>query len=198
MGTVPAAGRRGAAVAASAGLSLAATLAAWASLRWSQVFGWLALDRQALHAGELWRLWSAHLAHLDARHATINLAALALLALVAARMRCLRGLLLASALLMPAISLALLLALPRLQWYVGLSGLLHAWVAWLLLQYGGRIAMAGLVLLTAKLVFEATLPGTIDASFPVVPQAHVAGSVLGIALASAAACLGRLRESRTR
>src|SRR5690606_26595278 len=93
MGAGPAAGRLRAAVAASAGLTLAAALPAWAGLRWPGVFDSLVLDRAALGAGQWWRLWSGHLVHLDARHAAANLAALALLAVAAWRMRCVAPLL---------------------------------------------------------------------------------------------------------
>ena len=153
-------------------------------------------QRAALAAGQWWRLWSGHLVHLDARHAAVNLAALALLAVAASRMRCLAALLGASALMMPLASLGLLLADPGLQWYAGLSGLLHAWAAWLLLRHGGATGTAGLCLLAAKLLWE-TLPGTAGAaggSFPVALEAHRIGIVAGLLLAAPAAWRRRPRR----
>lgn len=194
MGAGPAAGRLRAAVAASAGLSLAAALPAWAGLRWPGVFEALVLERTALAAGQWWRLWSGHLAHLDAAHAAVNLAALALLAAAASRMRCLAALLGASVLLMPAISLGVLLADPGLQWYAGLSGLLHAWAAWLLLRRGGAPGAAGLCLLAAKLLWE-MLPGAAAGEgFPVVVEAHRVGAVAGLLLAAPATWRQRRRR----
>lgn len=189
MGTGSASGRVRIAGAAPAGLSLAAALPAWASLRWPGAFDAMALHRTAVATGEVWRLWSGHLAHLDIGHAAINMAALALAATIAARMHCLPALLKASVLLMPAISLGLLLTAPTLQWYVGLSGLLHGWAAWLLVRRGGWPMLAGLSVLAAKLVWE-SLPGSDRADvFPVVIEAHRVGAILGLAFAGVAARL---------
>lgn len=185
MGTGVAVGRTGTAVAASVGLSLAAGAVAWASIRWPSVFKALALDREALQAGEYWRLWSGHLPHLDATHALLNLAALAALVFVASRMRQLPALLACTLLLMPLLSLILLLAVPGLQWYVGLSGLLHGWVAWLLWRQGGLIAVIGYMLLAAKLTWEALRTNAPHTAFPVVTEAHLIGATIGIMLAIA-------------
>jgi membrane associated rhomboid family serine protease len=43
------------------------------------VQAWLRYERAPLAAGELWRGFTAHLVHADARHAALNLAGLALL-----------------------------------------------------------------------------------------------------------------------
>ena len=166
MGTGPAAGSGRVAAPAAAGLILAAALATWAGLRWPAAFDALVLDRDAVLAGQAWRLWSAHLLHLDARHAALNLAALALLALLAARMRLLAPLLGASLLLMPAIS----------------AGLLHGCVAWLLVRHGGAWALAGLAVLAAKLLWEALMPATPSGAMRVVVEAHQAGAIAGALL----------------
>lgn len=184
MGTGAAAGRVRAAAGAAAGLSAAAALPAWASQRWPAVFDALVLERAAVAGGQWWRLWSGHLAHLDGRHATINLLALALLAVAAARLRSLPALLGMSLLLMPLVSLGLLQAAPELQWYAGLSGLLHAWAAWLLLRYAGPLGAAGLCVLAAKLLWEALSPGDANAAFPVVLEAHRIGALAGLLLAT--------------
>lgn len=160
-------------------------LPAWASLRWPSVFEFLALDRGAVRAGEAWRLWSGHLAHLDVRHAALNLIALAVLAGIALRIRQLPALLGASLVLMPAISLGLLLAVPGLQWYVGLSGLLHGWAAWLLVRLGGWIAATGFLLFAVKLSWERWAPADEAIAIPVVTEAHLIGALAGLVLASA-------------
>lgn len=146
----------------------------------------LALQRAALGDGQWWRLWSGHLMHLDARHALLNIAALLLLAWLAARARQLRALLGMSVLLMPLLSLILLASLPTLDWYVGLSGLLHGWAAWLLLQHRGPwplAGLAGLAALAAKLGWEAIATPSTAAAWPVVSEAHLIGALLGALLA---------------
>lgn len=159
------------------------------------MFDALVLDREAVLGGELWRLWSGHWVHLDLRHAAINLCALALLALIAARMRQLRPLLARSLLMMPLTAVLLLLAAPGLQWYAGLSGLLHGWAAWLLLRHGGRTAAVGAVLLAGKLVWEQLAP-TALAAVPVIHAAHLAGAIVGAALALPGAWHARRRRAR--
>lgn len=197
MGTGPAAGSRWPAAGAAAGLTLAVALPALASTYWRSVFDVLVLDRDALLTGQFWRLWSGHLAHADAAHAGINITAFALLGLLAARLRTLPSLSVASLVMMPAISAGLLLALPDLHWYAGLSGLLHAWAAWLLLALGGWRALAGLSLLVAKLVAE-QVPQTLDPALPaVVTEAHVLGVLIGTlaAIATTTVCARRHRQS---
>lgn len=156
---------------------------AWAGA----AFDALVLDRNAVLGGQLWRLWSGHWVHLDPRHAAINLAALVLLAAIAARMRQLGPLLWASLLLMPLLALGLLACVPTLQWYAGLSGLLHGWAAWLLLRQGGWLAAAGAALLAAKLTWGLLAPSHGDAPFPVIHEAHLIGAIVGAALALPAA-----------
>ncbi|KAF1687303.1 rhombosortase [Pseudoxanthomonas broegbernensis] len=184
MGTGLAVGGGRIAPAAAAGLTLAAALAAWAGLRWTVAFEALVLDREAVLSGQVWRLWSGHLLHLDARHALVNLGALAILLPLAARMRALGPLLWTSPLLMPAIALGTLAASPGLQWYAGLSGLLHGWVAWLLVRRGGALAAACMTLLGVKLAWEAMAPGMV-AGLPVATSAHQVGVLAGASWALA-------------
>lgn len=166
-------------MAGAAAVVAIAAFAALAGLYWPGLWNACALDRDALLAGQVWRLWSGHLMHLDLRHAGMNLAALAVLSVAAMRWRLLAPLLLTSSLLMPALGLALLTALPGLHWYVGLSGLLHGWLVWLLLVRGGRLAWLGLVLVAAKLVWQGI--GGVEAW--VVQESHWLGALIGAAMA---------------
>ncbi|MBD9370322.1 rhombosortase [Xanthomonas sp. XNM01] len=144
----------------------------------------LLLERDGVLDGQLWRLWSGHLLHLDALHAAINITALAVLMHIAARMRQLGPLLVSSLWMMPLLSASLLLLSPGLQWYAGLSGLLHACAAWLLLRHGGVAMWTGLALLAAKLAWEQLSPAAAETSaFPVIHLAHLIGAGVGLALA---------------
>lgn len=161
----------------------------------ASLFDALVLDRDAVLGGQLWRLWSGHWVHLGLRHAAINLCALALLALIAAHMRQLRPLLYTSLLMMPLMATLLLVAAPDLQWYAGLSGLLHGWAAWLFLRHGGRVAAVGAALLAGKLAWEQLAPAA-DAAFPVIHAAHLVGAIVGAALALSGARRARRMRSR--
>lgn len=184
MGTGPAAGRTGvdaglapALIVACIGIALALALA---SLWWPGAFDLLVLEPGQLARGQFWRLWSGHLAHIDAPHAALNLAGAGLLALIARRRHELGALLRVNALMMPLLSVVLLWLMPPPQAYAGLSGLLHGWAAWLLLRRGGWIGTAGLLLIALKLLLE-SLPGyPVQYGFPVVLEAHRAGALIGL------------------
>jgi rhomboid family GlyGly-CTERM serine protease len=148
--------------------------------------------RRALALREPWRLFTAHFVHLGFLHALLNGVALVLLAhLFAGRLRAgaFFGLLAVSPILLSA---AFLLLLPDLQWYRGLSGVLHALyfagcVVWISDSTGRArwLPIAALVAGTAKVLVEQPW----DASFPVhevlkiavVPQAHLIGAIAGTA-----------------
>jgi rhomboid family GlyGly-CTERM serine protease len=147
-------------------------------------------DRAALSAGEYWRWLSAHLVHLDTRHAAINALAAGILVLLffdAFRglhwLACVSGAWL-------AINLGLWWLAPEVDWYVGASGVLHGVIAaGALVWWRARDPRAWilLALLGSKLVYE-YLQGTalgFSGDQPVVLAAHRYGSfggAFGVAL----------------
>jgi rhomboid family GlyGly-CTERM serine protease len=139
-------------------------------------------QRAAVAAGEWWRLLSAHIVHLDARHALWNAAGLALLwALFARSYRPWRWAL-ALALIVAAVAAGFWFLSPRLQWYVGASALLHgvfACGAIAMIRTGERLGWLAAIALAAKLAWEqwqGPLPLTHG---PVVTVSHVYGAVGG-------------------
>jgi rhomboid family GlyGly-CTERM serine protease len=75
---------------------------------------------------EPWRLLGAHLVHVNARHALINAAAWFVVARVFAPELGVRRQLAIAGAAAAAISAALWAAYPEIEWYRGLSGVLHA------------------------------------------------------------------------
>ena len=137
-------------------------------------------NREAIKAGEWWRLLSAHIVHLDSHHLLLNLMGLILiLASVCPGMttRELVSLLLMCEL---GISNLLLYLQPQLQWYVGLSGVLHGvWAAGAALCWMGmqkQLALYAWLVLVLKLIF---LNQGITTT-PVVSVAHMYGAVSGL------------------
>lgn len=148
--------------------------------------------RRSLLTTEPWRLLTGHFVHLSMLHALLNCVALLLLGrLFAGRLRAVE--LWAVLGIAPlAISLVFWAAMPELAWYRGLSGALHALyfagcVVWIRSTSGRtrRLPIAALLGGMLKVLLEQPW----DASFPfrewlgaaVVPQAHLAGAVLGTA-----------------
>ena len=148
----------------------------------------LRYDRAGLAAGQWWRLLTAHLVHLDLRHAVLNALGLALMWALFARDYSPRQWLLIVLGAVAAIDAGLWFADSTVAWYVGSSGALHGVMAAGALAHlrtGERDGwiLGGLLLL--KLVYEqwvGALP--LSGSDPVVVDAHLFG-VLGGAAAAA-------------
>jgi rhomboid family GlyGly-CTERM serine protease len=148
---------------------------------------WLRYDRQAILAGQIWRLFTGHLVHLGWPHLLINLAGLALVwVLVGSALSNSRWALttLACAL---AVSLGLLVLSPTVARYVGLSGVLHGLLAaGALVQWRSGVQRAGWILgvLALKLAWEqmaGPLPGSAaTAGGRIIVDAHLYGALAGL------------------
>jgi rhomboid family GlyGly-CTERM serine protease len=148
----------------------------------------LRYDRGALAAGQWWRLATAHLVHLDLRHALLNGGGLALMWALFARDY--RGrqwaLILAAAAV--AIDLGLWFRDTDVLWYVGASGVLHGVMAagtLAALRRGERDGFILAAFIIVKLAYEqsgAVLPFA-GSALPVVVNAHLYGAVGGLAAA---------------
>lgn len=141
-------------------------------------------DRDAIAAGEIWRLWTGQLCHWSILHLVGNLAAIAALTMIAGKpmQRWLALLPLAA----PLLSLALLNLLPELQAYRGLSGLVSMLVVGVAMD-GGIIGRVTALAWAAKLGFDAysgTPSPLLPAGITTTWQAHLAGLLLGVAAAA--------------
>jgi len=147
----------------------------------------LSFDREAIAAGQWWRLLSAHFVHLDLEHAVLNSLGLVLMWALFARdyspwrwaaIYC------GSAI---AVSLGLWFANPELRWYVGASGALHGVMAAGTIAHLRRRDLDGWILATfivCKLAYEQSagaLPfaGTANT----IVDAHLYGAIGGVVLA---------------
>ncbi len=137
-------------------------------------------ERHAIADGQWARLLTAHVAHLDAHHLLFNLLGLALI--IDLLMECWRWHALASLLLFSALGTSLLLWFcePGLQWYAGLSGLLHGlWAGAALdgcLRRRSLLHAGALLALAIKLGWLNQGAG----AMPVLPVAHAYGAASGL------------------
>jgi rhomboid family GlyGly-CTERM serine protease len=161
----------------------------------------LAFDRQAIFAGEVWRLWSGHLVHFSFQQLFLDVSTLLLAGAVAEKEF---GLPFVTKVLifgMPAISIGLLLVAPELAYYRGSSSvvMLLAFVAgaafWsrkprlraILFMLGLLVGIKA-VLDAAGLALDMSgLPAGVQVAW----QAHVLGA--GIGWASARQALKNLQ-----
>ena len=148
----------------------------------------LRYDRAPLAAGQLWRLVSAHLVHLDAHHALLNCLGLVLVWALFARDYRPRQWLLITLVSMAAIDAGLWLWDSTVRWYVGSSGVLHGFMAAGTLARLRRGETEGWVLaafLVGKLAWEQGVgPLPLSGSDPVVVDAHLYGVAGGLAAAA--------------
>lgn len=151
----------------------------------------LAWDRKLLAAGEAWRLATAHFVHLGWSHLGLNVAGLALTAwLVGAAYDTGRWLVIALCSIV-AIDAGFWFVDTQLDWYVGLSGLLHGLlVAGLFagIVRRDREAIVLFTLVVAKLAWEqwaGPLPGSAaSAGGNVIVDAHLYGAAGGLLAAA--------------
>jgi rhomboid family GlyGly-CTERM serine protease len=178
-------------------MSLAAALPGWTALRY---------DRGAIAQGELWRLVTGHFAHLGPAHLALNLAGLALVwFLVGGAWTALQWSFIA-AFAIASIDLGFWFLDQDLAWYVGMSGVLHAFLsAGILRQLRNMPVELGALgmLLVAKIVYEQVagpLPGSRESvGGDVVVNAHLYGVIagaLGGLLVTAANRAGMVSERR--
>lgn len=174
-------------------LPIATTLAVVACMAFlfvpEGVVSWFSFDRQAIFSGQLWRLWTGHLAHFSVQHALVDTSVLFLVGAVAERE--LGAPRVGFALLVgaPAISVGLLILAPEMFYYRGASG-----ISMLLAVAGGMsiwqarpklrfFLVACGTLLVLKVLFEAiglsldmaNLPNVVQVAW----QAHLLGGFLG-------------------
>lgn len=161
----------------------ALSLAALLPLCWPSALSGLQWQRAALADGQYWRLLTAHLVHLEMRHLLLNLLGLLLICeLLWDDMAIAEAwiLLLVSAL---GVSLLLWLNQPQLNWYAGLSGVLHGlWAGCAgaaLLRKKSFFYASALLLLGAKLAYQADNQIGSLTGMPVVPVAHLYGALSG-------------------
>jgi rhomboid family GlyGly-CTERM serine protease len=144
-------------------------------------------ERQAVENGEYWRLVSGHLVHLGFGHLWPNLAATAIIGLLFEGVFRNADWLRIGVASAAAIDLGLYALEPQVLWYVGLSGVLHGYVAAGALALLVRREKLGVVLavgVAGKLIFEhvvGPVPFTAESvGGPVVVAAHLYGVIGGL------------------
>ncbi len=163
---------------------------------------WLRYDRDAIEAGQVWRLWSCHLVHLNLWHTLMNLTGFILCSYFFNDLLTRPILWAWLAISSTLVGLAFYLFDPQLGWYVGLSGILHGLlVLCLIIGWRGhpRLHTLVLVIVVARLVWEQMPDYNVDylrdyINGRVYVNAHLYGSLVGAAIGGVI----WLRQSRKR
>ncbi len=162
----------------------------------------LRYDRSAIAAGEVYRLLTGHFVHLGLSHTLLNAFGLGLVWLLVGGAFSVIGWIATLGIVIGVIDLGFWYLMPSLDWYVGLSGVLHGLLVaglvgslrvrrWESLILGAVIA--------AKLVFEfvvGPVPGSAEAAGgAVIVEAHLYGAAGGL-LGGALLTIGRRARLR--
>jgi len=182
-------------------LGLICALVVLLSLSGEKFTAALRYERDAVLDGQYWRLLTAHLVHGSIRHLLLNLAGLGLIAALFARDFRPAHWIFIGLLSVIAIDVGFVWFEPQLDWYVGLSGVLHGLLA------GGAVmwwrtepkplALALSLILIGKLAWEQTqgaLP--LSGDLPVVVNAHLYGAIGGFLAAVGLWCFSRFRSGQ--
>ena len=146
----------------------------------------LRYDREGILHGQWWRLVSGNLVHLGWPHLLLNLAGLILVWLLFRQTLTTRSWIVVTVASAFAVGVGLLSFDPALEWYVGLSGVLHGLFAAGVIAglFGGnRGDWLLLALIVVKIIWEqlvGTMPGTAEiAGGTVIVDAHLYGAIGG-------------------
>lgn len=117
----------------------------------------LELNREGVLSGQIWRIWSGHFVHTNIQHLLLNgMAAVCIYFLFFTSIK-IREIIIVSLLGSALISFALLIAYPQIDWYNGLSGLLHALVTYYSIRLawnGNRVFWVGVGVVWLKVLVE--------------------------------------------
>lgn len=147
----------------------------------------LRYQRNEIASGEWWRMLSAHSVHLSWIHLLLNIFAYGLILVYRANYIRDKSWFVCMLVCALGVSLGLYVFSQQVHWYVGLSGVLHGLMVYVILvriSDGDRTAWAVLPLLAAKLVYE-QIGGAIsdDAEVlggDVIIDAHLYGAITGL------------------
>ena len=150
----------------------------------------LAYRRDAITEGQYWRLFTAHLAHTQPGHALLNLAVWPFVLWLAKDRISIHQWGIGFLCCALGVDIGLWQFSPGVQWYVGLSGVLHGLLVLAAIMVWRRERMPAVLVLfgvTAKLVWEQTggaLPGSeVWIGHPVIVDAHLYGVLSGVVCA---------------
>lgn len=152
---------------------------------------WMTYNREAIFAGEWWRLWSSHFVHFTLMHALVNGILLLLLSLILDKVYS-RKLVLGLLFIGPAvISILLALLVPEMILYRGASALASLFMALLICHAFSRAEGRSVYILCImvlgwliKLILESFGVSLSELPHPIriAWQAHIAGIMIGVAI----------------
>ena len=152
-----------------------------------ELYNLLSFNGSAIADGQWWRLITGHILHTNFVHFVVNIVGLGLLWLLHGDYAGPKSFAYHFLILSVGISLCILFLSPNIQWYVGLSGVLHGYFVWGAMLDIHKKRKSGYLLLvgiTIKLIDEqffadqSFMSGLIEANVAI--DAHLYGAVIGL------------------
>ena len=144
-------------------------------------------QRTALEQEQIWRFFSGHFAHLNNKHLLLNLIAWIIIFVLGFNHLSIKRCLALLFTLTLSISLCLYYFMPAIAFYGGLSGVLHGYFSYILIEWiksKHKIAWLILLLLLIKVILEnfsnSELLATEYLNIRVIPEVHIIGVFAGI------------------
>lgn len=146
----------------------------------------LQYDREYILSGELWRMVTCHFTHTNWHHLLLNLTGALLIYTLFGSLCSFSLWSLSLAGCITTISTGIFLFHPEVEWYRGLSGVLHGLLTVGLLggiKKGITIYFIGLLAMVGKLISEVTFGSPLETELAigasVISEAHIYGAVAG-------------------
>ncbi|MDX1303706.1 rhombosortase [Photobacterium sp.] len=153
--------------------------------QWPVIQSWIAWDRETIAHGEIWRILTGNLTHTNWPHMVMNSLALIVITFIFRAHFCAKHYTVLILLISLVIGIGLFAT--DIQWYAGLSGVLHGLFAWGAVRdlrtqtKGGWLLLAGL---TFKIGWEQYYGGAASSAAligaRVAIEAHLIGAVTGL------------------
>jgi len=144
-------------------------------------------ERLSIVDGEYWRIVTCHFAHISWKHFLLNLIGLFFIVLFFFHVYRPATWLYVTVFCSVFIGLGFLTLMPHLDWYVGLSGLLHSYLVVGLvgeIKRGNKLYYIGLLVVLLKVAMEKYVGPSIYTrqflEFTVIADAHVLGAFSGL------------------
>lgn len=155
---------------------------------------WLGYQRQEILTGEYWRAFTGQLVHTNLNHALLNASGLLLVMLSFQYEQNAKRDIPCFFLCSLFVGLGLLIFVPTIEWYKGLSGILHGYFIYyvfLALLSTPKIALIALTVITGKLIWEQTPLADLSATEALIDsrvavESHLYGAIAGYLYGSCA------------
>ncbi|WP_428441434.1 rhombosortase [Photobacterium sagamiensis] len=167
--------------------------------QWPVTQSWIAWDREAIAHGEIWRILTGNFTHTNWPHMLMNSLALSIITFIFRRHFSARRY--TALIVFISVIIGIGIFATDIQWYAGLSGVLHGLFAWGAVRdirtqtKGGWLLLAGLIL---KIGWEQYYGGAASSAALIGARVAIEAHLIGVVSGLVAGYTQRQEQARTR